>query len=165
MKKLFLTLIIALMGSMAAFAQHAGQAGVGVNIGVAPVIEGDNSPTNFLLGARVQYSATDMIRLALDLNGGFADKCCSTFDATANVHFMVPVASRFYIYPLAGLGYGNIHFAVGDVSTNMSRFVFNVGVGGEYEFSPNFTGGLEFKYRYMKDYGALPVALNFSYKF
>lgn len=148
-----------------AFAQHAGQAGIGVNIGVAPVVEGEGSPTNFLLGARVQYSATNLIRLALDLNYGFEDNYISTFDATANVHFMVPVAQSFYIYPMAGLGYGNLHVGIDDFSANEGRFVFNVGLGGEYEFSRNFSGGIEFKYRYMKDYGALPVTLNFSYKF
>ncbi len=165
MKKLLLTLVVLLSGSMAAMAQHAGQAGVGLNIGVAPVIEGEGSPTNFLLGGRIQYSATDLIRIAVDLNGGFKDKYVSTFDATANVNFMIPLSQGFYLYPLAGLGYGNVHLGEGDLSTNLSRFVFNVGLGGEYEFSSNFAAGLEFKYRYMKDFGALPVMLNFSYKF
>jgi len=165
MKKLLLTLVVLLTGGMTAFAQHAGQAGVGLNIGVAPVLEGKGSPTNFLLGGRVQYSVTDLIRLNVDLNGGFKDKYISTFDATANVNFMVPLSEGFYLYPLAGLGYGNIHWGEGDLSGNLGRFVFNVGIGGEYEFSPNFAGGIEFKYRYMKDYGALPVVLNFSYKF
>jgi len=146
---------VALVGSGAAFAQHAGQAGLGVNIGVVPVIEGEGSPTNFTLGARVQYSATDLIRLNADFNYGFKDNFISTFDAKG-----------FYLYPLAGLGYGNINVDLDEFgSTNLSRFVFNVGLGAEYEFNPNFAAGLEFKYRYMKDYGSLPVMLNFSYKF
>ncbi len=165
MKKFILTLAVALVCSVTAFAQHAGQFGIGANIGVAPCIEKDNSVTNFVLGGRIQYSATDLIRLAVDLNGGFEDKNVSTFTATANVNFMIPVAGSFYLYPLAGLGYGNLHFGYEGISENLSRFVFNVGIGGEYEFSRNFAAGLEFKYQYMKDWGRLPVLVNLSYKF
>lgn len=118
-----------------------------------------------MLGGRIQYSATDLIRLAVDLNGGFEDKNWSTFTATANINFMIPVAGSFYLYPLAGLGYGNLHFGYEGISENLSRFVFNVGIGGEYEFSRNFAAGLEFKYQYMKDWGRLPVLVNLSYKF
>ncbi len=165
MKKIILASAMIALGATGAFAQHAGQFGVGLNIGVQPVIEGDGSPTNFLLGGRLQYSATDLIRVALDLNGGFKDKYCSTFTATANADFMIPLASGFYLYPTAGLGIGNIHVGVGDYSENNTRFVFNIGLGGEYEFSQNWAAGLEFKYQYMKDYGALPVFVNVSYKF
>ncbi len=102
------------LGATGAFAQHAGQFGVGLNIGVQPVIEGDGSPTNFLLGGRLQYSATDLIRVALDLNGGFKDKYCSTFTATANADFMIPLSSGFYLYPTACLAISNIHVGGGD---------------------------------------------------
>ena len=165
MKKLILASALVALGATGAYAQHAGQFGIGLNMGVQPVIEGDGSPTNFLLGGRFQYSATDLIRLNLDLNGGFEDNHTSTFTATANVNFMVPLAQGFYLYPTAGLGIGNIHTSIGDFSDNASRFVFNIGLGGEYECNRNWAAGLEFKYQYMKDYGALPVFLNVSYKF
>lgn len=165
MKKALLSIALVAAGCGLASAQHAGQAGVGINVGVAPIIEGNGSPTNFLLGGRVQYSFTDDIRGHLDFNGGFADKNISTFDATANVDYVIPLQSGFYLYPTAGLGYGNVHFSAFGFTANDSKFVFNVGIGAEYEFSRNFAASLEFKYRYMKDYQALPVALNFSYKF
>lgn len=171
MKKTLLAIALVAAGCTGAFAQHAGQGGIGVNVGVVPVIEGSGSPTHFTLGGRLQYSATDLVRLTADFNYGFKDKLTSVFDATANVNFMIPVSPGFYVYPLAGVGYGNIHTDYtlfdgrGELSDNASRFVFNVGLGGEYEFTPNFAAGLEFKYRYMKDYGSLPVMLNFSYKF
>ncbi len=165
MKKIILASAMIALGATGAFAQHAGQFDEGLYIGVQPVIEVYGSPTNFLLGVRLQYSATDLIRVALDLNGGFKDKYCSTFTATANADFMIPLASGFYLYPTAGLGIGNIHVGVGDYSENNTRFVFNIGLGGEYEFSQNWAAGLEFKYQYMKDYGALPVFVNVSYKF
>lgn len=161
MKKVILASAMLALGAAGAYAQHAGQFGVGVNMGVQPVIEGKGSPTNFLLGGRLQYSATDLIRLALDLNGGFEDNGFSTFTGTVNADFMVPLSSGFYIYPTAGLGIGNVHYGKHD----NSKFVFNIGVGGEYEFNQNWAAGLEFKYQYMKNYGALPVFLNVSYKF
>lgn len=165
MKKVILASAMIALGATGAFAQHAGQFGIGVNLGVQPMIEGSGSPTNLLLGGRLQYSATNLIRLALDLNGGFEDKHVSTFTGTANVDFMVPLSSGFYLYPTAGVGIGNVHVAYGDHKKDNSKFVFNIGIGGEYEFSKNWAAGLEFKYQYMKDYGALPVFLNISYKF
>ena len=169
MKKLILSAAALTLCAAGASAQHAGQFGIGVNLGVQPVIEGKGSPTNFLLGGRLQYSATDLIRVAVDLNGGFEDKSVSTFTATANADFMVPVTNGLYVYPTVGLGYGNLHssfdFMGASVTSNDSRFVFNIGIGAEYEFSKNIAAGLEFKYQYMKDYGSLPVFVNVSYKF
>lgn len=162
MKKILLTMVLALTGIAGAFAQQAGRFGAGINLGVAPVVEGKGSPSNFLLGGRVQYSFTDMIRGNVDLNYGFEDKAWSTFDATANANFMIPVSGGFYVYPLAGIGVGNVK--VKDYKS-ITKFVFNVGIGCEYEFTKNIAAGLEFKYRYMKDYEALPVLLNVSYKF
>ena len=164
MKKVILASALLALGATGAYAQHAGQFGVGVNVGVQPVIDG-TKPTNFLLGGRLQYSATDLIRLALDLNGGFEDDSQSTFTATANVDFMVPLSSGFYIYPTAGLGIGNVHTEYFGDKEDHSKFVFNIGIGGEYEFNRNWAAGLEFKYQYMKNYGSLPVFLNVSYKF
>lgn len=165
MKKIILASAMLALGATGAYAQHAGQFGVGVNLGVQPVIEGSGSPTNFLLGGRLQYSVTDLIRLALDLNGGFEDNGFSTFTGTVNADFMVPLANGFYIYPTAGLGVGNVHYSYGGYKDDDSKFVFNIGIGGEYEFNSNWAAGLEFKYQYMKNYGALPVFINVSYKF
>ncbi len=169
MKKVILASAMVALGAAGAYAQHAGQFGVGVNLGVQPVIEGKGSPTNFLLGGRLQYSVTDLVRLALDLNGGFEDNNISTFTGTINADFMVPVTSGLYVYPTVGLGYGNIHYSYDflgmNATQNESRFVFNIGIGAEYEFSQHIAAGLEFKYQYMKHYGSLPVFVNLSYKF
>lgn len=175
MKKAVLTLVMALLGFMGAYAQHAGQAGIGLNLGVAPCIEKNNNAANFILGGRIHYSATDLIRLAGDFDYGFKDDGVSTFTAMANVHFMIPLVSNIYLYPLAGIGYGNIHVAgwdyefndewVTSISKNYSRFAFNVGIGAEFEATRNFSFGVEFKYQYMKDYERLPITLTASYKF
>lgn len=166
MKKTILLTALALGAAVPAFAQHAGQGGIGVNIGVSPVIEGKNSPTHFTLGGRVQYSFTDLIRATADFNYGFPSKGLKVFDAVANVNFMVPVSPSFYVYPLAGVGCGRVsgHDWNGG-NPHWDRFVFDIGLGAEYEFDANWAAGAEFKYRYMKDFGALPVMVNVSYKF
>ncbi len=171
MKKTLLA-AIALASFTPMFAQHAGHAGVGLNLGVAPNIEKGSKINNFELGGRVSYSFTDLLRGTLDLNYGFADKNVSTFTTVANVNAMIPLSDGFYLYPLAGVGFGNIHtsnlmydFERDEQSNNASRFVFDIGIGGEYEFSKNFAAGLEFKYQYMKDFSRLPVTLSLTYKF
>lgn len=163
MKKQILVSAAAVALAVPAFAQHPGQGGVGVNIGVSPVIEGKGSPTHFLLGVKGQYSYTDLIRGTISLDFGLPDEKVNTFNALVNVNFMIPVSRPVYVYPLVGVGYGHVSnrfFGNGD-----DDIVFDVGIGGEYEFNRNFAAGLEFKYRYMNHYNALPVVFNLSYKF
>lgn len=50
-------------------------------------------------------------------------------------------------------------------SESVSRFVFNVGLGGEYDVTDNIAVNLEFKYQYMKDFSRMPILLGVSYKF
>lgn len=79
---------------------------------------------------------------------------------------MIPCARNFYIYPLAGIGYGNIKFRWDDDdSESWDKFAFNVGIGAEYEVTSNFAANFEFKYQYMQDYGRLPILVGLTYKF
>ncbi len=50
-------------------------------------------------------------------------------------------------------------------SESVSRFVFNVGVGGEYDITDNLALNLEVKYQYMKDFNRMPITLGIAYKF
>ena len=163
MKKILLLMAVVLMSASSAFAQRMG---LGVNLGAAPVIEGSGSPTNFILGAKFQYMATNIIRLEAAADFGFRDKAASTFNAMANIHFMIPCARNFYMYPLAGLGYGNVKYRIDDrFSDSQDKFAFNIGIGAEYEVARNFAANFEFKYQYMKDYNRLPILVGLVYKF
>lgn len=154
---------VVLMTASSAFSQRMG---LGVNIGAAPVIEGKGSPTNFILGAKFQYLATNLIRLEADADFGFRDKGFSSFNLMGNVHFMIPCANNFYMYPLAGLGYGNIKLRWDDNhSESWDKFAFNVGIGAEYMVARNFGVNFEFKYQYMQDYSRLPILVGLTYKF
>ncbi|MDE6443700.1 MAG: porin family protein [Muribaculaceae bacterium] len=164
MKKLLLSCAAVALGSTAAFAGN--NMGIGINLGAAPVIEGSHSPTNFIIGAKYQYNVTKLIRLEAAADFGLKDKGTSTFNAMANVHFMIPVANQFYMYPLAGIGYGHLSQDVGNhVNAGYDKFAFNIGVGAEYEITRNFGVNFEFKYQYMADYNRLPILVGATYKF
>lgn len=165
MKKLVFAIIALVAFAFNASAQHAGQNGLGVKLGAAHCTEKGSDLTNFVIGARFNHSFTDLVRVGIDLDYGVADKNVSTFEATANVNFMIPLSEKVYLYPLAGLGYGNIHANTFIGSFNNSKMVMNIGIGAEYEVTEHFGIGAEFKYQYMKDFGRLPVTLDFMYKF
>lgn len=163
MKKILLLMAVILISASSAFAQRTA---LGINIGAAPVIEDNVSITNFILGAKFQYKATSMIRLEAAADFGLRDKGFSTFNIMGNAHFMIPCADRFYIYPLAGIGYGNIKFRFDDNhSESWDKFAFNVGIGAEYGITSTLAANFEFKYQYMQDYGRLPILVGLSYKF
>jgi hypothetical protein len=67
MKKTLLFLAAAFM-ALCASAQQKGDVGIGINLGVAPVIEDDADMTNFGIGAKINYNATDEVRLELNTN-------------------------------------------------------------------------------------------------
>ncbi|MDE5874468.1 MAG: porin family protein [Muribaculaceae bacterium] len=164
MKKILLSAAVRALGSAAAFAGN--NMGIGVNIGAAPVIEGAGSPTNFILGVKYQFQPTDLIRLEADADFGLKNKGTSTFNIMANVHFMIPVANQFSMYPLAGIGYGRLsHDVGGNVNATFDKFAFNIGVGAEYDITKNFGVNFEFKYQYMADYNRLPILVGATYKF
>lgn len=54
---------------------------------------------------------------------------------------------------------------VKESSASVSRFVFNIGVGGEYDLTDNLVLNLEIKYQYMKDFNRMPITLGVAYKF
>ncbi|MDE6136324.1 MAG: porin family protein [Muribaculaceae bacterium] len=171
MKKLVIALCIALAG-IAAHAQESGSMGLGVNLGVAPILE-DGAPTNFEIGAKFQYGLTGTVRLQADLDYAFKADYVDVLTVSANAHFLIPVADKVRLYPLAGLGYGRVGYSAGfnfggghfKVSDHFSRFLFNVGLGGEYDFATNLAVNLEFKYQYMKDFNRLPILLGLTYRF
>lgn len=202
MKKLILTVLLAIATAVVACAQ-TGAMGAGINLGVAPSLESNMKVTNFQLGAKFQYGITDDFRAEADVEYGFKSKGLSVFDITANVHYLVKVADRIKIYPLAGLGWASLKQDFGGLSfddylkeagmtgawnqlpsyvqqqmrdefnkqtgaagsESVSRFVFNIGVGGEYDLTDNLALNLEVKYQYMKDFNRMPITLGIAYKF
>ena len=186
MKKIFISMCMALVGLCAA-AQEQGDMAVGINLGVAPSVESGASVTNFDLGAKFQYNVTAPIRLEADLDYGFKNKGISILTFGINAHYLINVADKFKMYPLVGLGYANckaswktVDFDFEDIlsyympgayipstssSESVSRFFFNIGVGGEYAITDQIALNLEVKYQYIKDFSRIPILLGATYKF
>ena len=52
-----------------------------------------------------------------------------------------------------------------DTSSNASRFLFNLGVGADYDITDNLTANFEIKYQYLKDFNRMPISIGVAYKF
>lgn len=162
MKRKILALVVAIAGVFSASAQEMGGQALGINIGVAPYVgSGNGSFTNFQIGAMYRYSLIDHIRLEGDLNYGFKDKGIGIFDISANAQYLVNPANRFTVYPFVGIGYAN----ASGFDNNASRFLLNIGVGGEYSLNSMIDVGLKINYQWIKDFSRLPIALYATYKF
>lgn len=173
MKKLILALCFALV-SLCGMARTEGEMAIGAEIGVYPVLNDGVDVTNFGFGLKFQYNVTDPVRIEGAFDYLFRDKGVDAITIALNTHYLIDVNRNFAVYPIIGMGYGNIGGLAYEIdyghgmkveSKSLSRFLFNIGIGGEYAVSPAVSLGMEFKYRYMKDFGALPITLGVTYHF
>ena len=158
MKKLLLTLCLCAV-SLCGFAQSKGETAVGLNAGVAPYLGKGHGFTNFGLGLKAQYNATDALRLEADLEYWAIDHYKGATDMSANVQYLFNLAEPLYIYPTIGIGYGHLN---GAFESN-NRLLVNAGVGMEYRTSEKISCGLEVKYQFMKDFQRLPITIGITY--
>lgn len=161
MKKSLIAIFMGLT-TLCAWSQNRGDMAAGLNIGVAPYVgSGNYSFTNFQLGLMYQYNLSDKVRLEADLDYGFKDKGIGVFDISANGQFLIKPTSRIVVYPFVGLGYANISAG----GSGNSRFLFNVGLGGELRLTSFISVGLKANYQYIKDFCRLPIAVYATYNF
>lgn len=158
MKKLAI-LIIALVASVSCYAQKEGDFAIGGGFGIAPCLEKGAGLTNFGLGARVQYNIIDPVRIEGVMNYWFKSKGVGVFDIIFNAHYIIPVASKVKLYPLAGLGYGHLSGGGG-----ANKFTFNVGLGSEFDITSRLSAFLELKYQYMSHFSRLPIQVGVVYR-
>ena len=173
MKKLVFALCFALV-SICGMARNEGDMAVGAQIGVNPVLNDDVSVTNFGFGLKFQYNIADPVRLEGAFDYLFRDKGVDAITLAVNAHYLVDLGNNFTFYPVVGLGYGNIGGLAYKIdyghgmkveSKSLSRVLVNIGVGAEYDVNSAISLGLEFKYRYMKDFSALPITFGITYHF
>lgn len=163
MKKTLIALLLCVTCAVSSFAQK-GVPALGINLGVAPSID-DYSYTNFGLGLKFQYGLTGQIRAEAEFTYWCESNDISAFELAANFHYLFNVAKRFQMYPIVGIGYGQPRIHFHDGNRSYDRFLFNLGVGGEYAFSSKIVGTAEIKYQYMKDFSRLPITVGIAYKF
>ncbi len=160
------------LAGLCASAQQQGDAAIGLNLGVAPVVESGISVTNFGIGAKFQYNITDPVRVEADLDYWFKSDGLDIFDLSANIHYLFSAGS-VKIYPLLGIGYARLSESVSfkdsgfgfSISASASRFLLNVGAGFQFPVSEKISLGAEIKYQYLKDFSRLPISVGLTYTF
>ena len=162
MKKLLLLVCAAVM-SLSASAQ-AGDKALG-----AQLVFGSET-NNIGLGVKGQYYFTDQLRGEASVDYFFKNKGVSMWDINANVHYLIDVADKFKVYPLAGLGYTNWSYkyefpGLPVVEGSDGRLAVNLGGGAEYELTKDLSVNAELKYQIINNYNQLVLGVGVAYKF
>ena len=162
MKKLLLLVCAAVM-SLSASAQ-AGDKALG-----AQLVFGSET-NNIGLGVKGQYYFTDQLRGEASVDYFFKNKGVSMWDINANVHYLIDVADKFKVYPLAGLGYTNWSYkyefeGLPVVEGTDGRLAVNLGGGAEYELTKDLSVNAELKYQIVSHYNQLVLGVGVAYKF
>lgn len=153
------------LGNTTAKAQVQGEMGAGVNF----VIGTGDDYTNYGLGVKYQWTFIDNMRLEPSFTYFFKKDMISSWDLTANVHYMFDVVPMLQAYPIVGVGMTNYHrdydiLGLQEKQDN-TKFAFNFGAGMELMFSPNIGMSLEYKFRVVEDWNRSHIALGMVYKF
>lgn len=166
MKKL-LSVICAVLMSTALMAQEGSKfVGANVNYGVY------SNRNEFGLGAKFQYEFIDQWRGEASANYYFEQNDISTWDFSANLHYILPMPQGFNIYPLAGVCFDYIHAKVHylDIERQVqsyirttSRLGLNLGAGIEYPLNNQFKVNAEVKYQLVQGYNRPVISLGVSY--
>lgn len=186
MKKLLL-IVCAMMLSIGAYAQK-GKSEVGINLDLAPTFSTEPASVNLGVGAKYRYGISNKFRLdanftyffnsltELDPETKYKYDRVSMFDISVNVHYLLKLNEKMTFYPLAGLGYVNLHpnwefdsdyekeeARIDGPAT--SNVVFNIGAGFEYALNEHLSLNAEVKFPIMVDVNPLPISLGVVYKF
>lgn len=180
MKKIFLSLCIALV-SVCSYAQQGTTAA-----GVYGAFGSENS--NFGLGAKVQYGILDALRAEASFDYFFKKDYLTNMNASLNVHYLIPISEKFRVYPLAGVSYiywkadyeGAVDDALGgildeykdmykaqmgDVDDSESKIGFNLGAGVEYDLTDKLSIFAEGRYQFVSDFDQAVIGVGLTYKF
>jgi len=164
MLKKVLFVAVALLAITGAQAQMKGDNAVG-----AGLVIGTGDLDNVGIGIKYQYNITTPIRIEPTMTFFFKNDYKSAWDLMANVHYILPVADSFNLYPIAGIGIQRYKGHLSDILVNVkditsTSFQFNIGLGAEYWFDHNWAGFFEFKYK-LADWDFANFVFGVAYKF
>ena len=170
MKKLLLLVCAAVM-SLSASAQ-AGDKTLG-----AQFVFGSQT-NNIGFGVKGQYYVTDHLRGEASFDYFFKNKGLTMWDINANAHYLINVADKFNVYPLAGVGYTNWSYTndvivkevngkdkVVEHKGSDGRLAVNLGGGAEYALTDNVSVNAEAKWQIVNNYSQLVLGVGVAYKF
>ena len=158
MRRLLL-LAVALLAFAGAQAQSKGDNAVGLNL-----VLGTGDLDNVGLGFKYQYNITAPIRIEPTFTYFFKKNYTTAWDLMANFHYVIPLADRFDIYPLAGVGLQSTDVDSPFFDFSSTDFQFNIGCGAEYWFNYNWAGVFEFKYK-LSNYDFANFNFGVAYRF
>ena len=169
MKRYFTIIAVVIAAVMAAGndakAQVQGEMGAGLNF----VIATGEDYTNYGLGLKYQWTFLDNLRLEPSFTYFFKKDMISSWDITANVHYMFDVVPMLQAYPIVGVGLTNLHrdyqILALDIKENETNFAFNFGAGMELMFTPSIGMNLEYKFRIVDNWNRSHIGLGMVYKF
>lgn len=162
MKKLFLAIVVCLLGVMGAQAQE-GKWGVGLNLGYGTGV------SQGFLGGRVLYDIDPRFDVVGSFNRYFKDGGLKTWDINADFHWNVYRESLFEVYPLVGLTYMHSKYSesvpgIGKVSAKDGWFGVNLGAGIMFNINDHWKIGAEIKGQIMSDSQFVPL-ISAMYRF
>ena len=168
MKKFFCALLVSCAVLFPVAAQE-GTMGSGIDLfhTILKADHGDDLNT-FGIGLRYQYCFSDQLRLDNGVNIAFEKKDINTWNTFAELEYLIPTGT-IYVYPLAGVMYGNIKHRGSDIGREAS-FGFNFGGGVDIPVAYALTFNAEAKYSTCKydDYDvkySLLFSAGFIYNF
>ena len=166
MKKIF-SVLCAVFMSTAMMAQEGSMfVGGHLNYGMY------SNRNEFGLGVFGQYEFIDQWRGALSANYYLEQNDISSWDVSANVHYVYPLPSGFNVYPLAGLCFdyvhSNVHYInfegkIQSYTRTTSRIGLNIGGGVEYRLNSSLKVNGELKYQFVKGYNRPVISIGLGY--
>lgn len=168
MKRIFTIIAIVaasvMVGSNTANAQIRGEMGAGLNFEIAT----GEDYTNYGLGVKYQWTFLDNMRLEPSFTYFFKKDNISSWDLTANLHYMFDLSPMMNIYPILGMGMTGLdrdYEPLGLNNENDTKFAFNFGGGMEFMFTPSLGMEIEYKYRIVDSWNRSHFTFGAVYKF
>lgn len=163
------------VGTVARADQYSGEKTLGIKAGYNTY---NHRP---LAGAQFSYRFNRLLRLSPNVEYVFRNDGLDAFMANLNIEFVFPLAQgRCDIYPLTGINFSSWNYhstditpmvsasdlpETNDVSSRVSRFGLNAGVG----FGVNISGSLRLSasgtYTFIKEFHGANIVLGIHYRF
>lgn len=171
MKKVFLATVLAVT-SVAAFAQD-GKLSVGLNVGYGSA--SDLEQLSF--GVRASYDITEAIAIVPSFNYYLpktetmegCDLKLNVWDINCDFHYNALNKENFKLYPLAGITYMHAKATVegygASADESNGKLGVNLGVGAQFNISPNLAIHPELKYQIIDETNQLVPSVALMYKF
>ncbi|MBE6288248.1 MAG: porin family protein [Mediterranea massiliensis] len=171
MKKLFMIALMTFIGMNVQAQSVKGDMAAGVNVAYGT----KDGFSNFGIGAKLQYNLTDALRIEPSATYFFKKDFVSMWDANVNLHYLISIAEKFSVYPLAGIslvgvkaevdGFSFGGYEIEGASASETKFGANLGAGAQYWLTETFALNFDFKYQLVSDFNRPVFSLGGVFKF